>query len=191
MKYAWIELHSRQWPVPLLCRALGVSPSGYHARKARDVDTDRPRRRLSNDALLVHIKAVHAESKGEYGWPRVWKRLLAQGIRVSKDRVQRLMKLHGIKAKTKRRFKATTDSNHGLPVAPDLLQRDFSPARPDQAWSTDITISGRTKAGCIWPSSSTCSAVRWWAGRCSRTCARSWYRTRCVWRGFAAVRKRA
>jgi putative transposase len=139
MKYAWIELHSRQWPVSLTCQVLGVSPSGYHARKARDVDTDRPRRRISNDALLVHIKAVHAESKAEYGWPRVWKQLLAQGIRVSKDRVQRLMKLHGIKAKTKRRFKVTTDSNHSLPVAPDLLQRDFSPARPDQVWTTDIT----------------------------------------------------
>ena len=96
MKYAWIELHSRQWPVSLTCQVLGVSPSGYHARKARDVDTDRPRRRISNDALLVHIKAVHAESKGEYGWPRVWKQLLAQGIRVSKDRVQRLMKLHKV-----------------------------------------------------------------------------------------------
>jgi transposase InsO family protein len=139
LKYAWIELHSRQWPVSLTCQVLGVSPSGYHAHKARDVDTERPRRRISNDALLVHIKAVHAESKGEYGWPRVWKKLLAQGIRVSKDRVQRLMKLHGIKAKTKCRFKATTDSNHNLPVAPNLLQRDFSPARPDQAWSTDIT----------------------------------------------------
>ncbi|WP_085953580.1 MULTISPECIES: IS3-like element ISBxe1 family transposase [Burkholderiaceae] len=139
MKYAWIELHSRQWPVSLTCQVLGVSPSGYHARKARDVDTDRARRRISNDALLVHIKAVHAESKGEYGWPRVWKKLLAQGIRVSKDRVQQLMKLHGIRAKTKRRFKVTTDSNHSLPVAPDLLQRDFSPARPDQVWTTDIT----------------------------------------------------
>jgi len=139
MKYAWIELHSRQWPVSLTCQVLGVSPSGYHARKARDVDTERPRRRIGNDALLVHIKAVHAESKGEYGWPRVWKKLLAQGIRVSKDRVQQLMKLHGIRAKTKRRFKVTTDSNHSLPVAPDLLQRDFSPARPDQVWTTDIT----------------------------------------------------
>lgn len=69
----------------------------------------------------------------------MWKKLLAQGVRVSKDRVQQLMKLHGIKAKTKRRFRATTDSNHDLPVAPNLLQRDFSPARPDQAWTTDIT----------------------------------------------------
>ena len=99
MKYAWIERHSRQWPVSVACQALGVSPSGYHNRKARDVDSERPRQRISNDALLVHIRAVHAESKCEYGWPRVWKKLLAQGIRVSKDRVQRLMKLHGIKAR--------------------------------------------------------------------------------------------
>ncbi|MEX3953674.1 IS3 family transposase [Paraburkholderia sp. EG287B] len=139
VKYAWIERHSRQWPVSVACQALGVSPSGYHNRKARDVDPDRPRRRISNDALLVHIRAVHAESKSEYGWPRVWKKLLAQGIRVSKDRIQRLMKLHGIKARTKRRFKATTDSKHNLPVAPNLLQRDFSPAKPDQVWTTDIT----------------------------------------------------
>ncbi|MBN3793301.1 IS3 family transposase [Burkholderia sp. Ac-20353] len=139
VKYAWIERHSRQWPVSVACEALGVSPSGYHNRKARDVDPDRPRRRISNDGLLVHIKAVHAESKGEYGWPRVWKKLLAQGIRVSKDRVQGLMKLHGIKARTKRRFKATTDSRHNLPVAPNVLQRDFSPAKPDQVWTTDIT----------------------------------------------------
>ncbi|WP_376777265.1 IS3 family transposase [Paraburkholderia youngii] len=139
MKYAWIERHSPQWPVSVACEALGVSPSGYHNRKARDVDPDRPRRRISNDALLIHIRAVHAESKGEYGWPRVWKKLLAQGIRVSKDRIQRLMKLHGIRARTRRRFKATTDSQHNLPVAPNLLQRDFSPAKPDQVWTTDIT----------------------------------------------------
>ena len=119
MKYAWIERHSRQWPVSVACQALGVSPSGYHNRKARDVDSERARQRISNDALRVHIRAVHAESKCEYGWPRVWKKLLAQGIRVSKDRVQRLMKLHGIKARTKRRFKATTESKHNLPVAPN------------------------------------------------------------------------
>jgi len=176
MKYAWIELHSRQWPVSLTCQVLGVSPSGYHARKARDVDTDRPRRRISNDALLVHIKAVHAESKGEYGWPRVWKQLLAQGIRVSKDRVQRLMKLHGIKAKTKRRFKVTTDSNHSLPVAPDLLQRDFSPARPDQVWTTDITYCRRRSRGSIFTCicSWTFLAEKSLAGRSMKEKAASW-----------------
>ncbi|HEY1392722.1 MAG TPA: IS3 family transposase, partial [Methylibium sp.] len=76
---------------------------------------------------------------GEYGWPRVWKELLARGVRVGKERVQKLMQLHGIKARAKRRYKATTDSRHDLPVAPDLLQRDFSPTAPDCAWSSDIT----------------------------------------------------
>jgi putative transposase len=128
MRYAWIERHSRQWPVSLLCQTLGVSPSGYHARKARDVDTDRPRRRISNDTLLVHIKAVHAESKGEYGWPRVWKQLLAQGVRVSKDRVPQLMKLHGIRAKTKRRFQRDhrqqpRPAGRAKPAATRLLAR--------------------------------------------------------------------
>ncbi len=140
MKYAWIERHRRQWPVSLSCQVLGVSPSGYHARKAREIgDPGRPRRSISDDALLVHIRAIHAEVKGEYGWPRVWKELLARGIRVGKDRVRKLMKLHSIKARSKRKFKVTTDSNHNLPVAENLLQRDFSPAQPNQVWSSDIT----------------------------------------------------
>jgi putative transposase len=69
----------------------------------------------------------------------VWKELLARGIRVGKERVQRLMQLHGIKARSKRKYKATTDSNHSLPVAENLLQRDFSPTAPDRVWSSDIT----------------------------------------------------
>ena len=72
----------------------------------------------------MHISAVHAETRGEYGWPRVWKELLRRGIRVGKERVHKLMKLHGIKARGKRKFKATTDSNHELPVAENLLDRD-------------------------------------------------------------------
>ena len=68
----------------------------------------------------MHIKAIHAETRGGYGWPRTWKELLARGIRVGKERVQKLMQLHGIRAKGKRRFKVTTDSNHDLPIAPNL-----------------------------------------------------------------------
>ncbi|VVE90522.1 hypothetical protein PBR20603_04507 [Pandoraea bronchicola] len=64
-----------------LCK--GVGPGGYHDRKACDVDPDRPRHRISNDALLVKVRAVHAESKGKYGWPRGWKKGLAQGIQVT------------------------------------------------------------------------------------------------------------
>ncbi|HEY8355385.1 MAG TPA: IS3 family transposase [Methylophilaceae bacterium] len=137
LKYAWIERHRKQWPVSLSCEVLGVSTSGYHEHRRR---SSKPyARRLGNDALLVHIRAVHAESKGEYGWPRVWKELLARGIRVGKERVRKLMQQHGIRARGKRKFKATTDSNHSLPVAPNLLQRNFSPAAPNAVWTSDIT----------------------------------------------------
>ena len=136
MKYAWIERHRGDFPVSLACEVLGVSPSGYHEHKVRSA---RPRRGTSDDALLVHIRAVHAETRGEYGWPRVWKELLARGIRVGKERVRKLMKLHGIKARGKRKFKATTDSNHQLPVAENLLDREFTPAAPDRVWTSDIT----------------------------------------------------
>ena len=87
----------------------------------------------------MHIKAIHAESRGGYGWPRTWKELLARGIRVGKDRVQKLMQLHGIRAKGKRRFKVTTDSNHDLPIAPNLLDRQFTVEEPDKVWAGDIT----------------------------------------------------
>jgi transposase InsO family protein len=136
VRYAWIERNRGSFPVSLACQALGVSPSGYHEHRVRSAQ---PRRRLSDDALLVHIRAVHAESRGEYGWPRVWKELLARGIRVGKERVRKLMKLQGIRARGKRKFKATTDSNHSLPVAENLLNREFSPTAPDRVWTSDIT----------------------------------------------------
>jgi putative transposase len=140
MKYAWIESNRRHWPVSLACVVLQVSASGYHEHNRREkARGEGSRRSISNDALLVHIRAVHAESKGEYGWPRVWKELLARGVRVGKERVRKLMQLHGIKARAKRKYKATTNSNHSLPVAEDLLQRDFTPAAPDRVWTSDIT----------------------------------------------------
>jgi putative transposase len=140
VKYAWIERNRYRWPVSISCEVLGVSASGFHESKLREpIDPKRPRRAMSNDALLVHIRAIHQESKAEYGWPRVWKELLVRGIRVGKDRVQKLMKQHGIRAKTKRKFRVTTDSKHDLPVSPNLLMREFSPAAPDQVWAGDIT----------------------------------------------------
>ncbi len=128
------------WPVSILCEQLEVSPSGYHQhRQRRALNQGKPGGRVSNDALLAHIKAIHAQVKGEYGWPRIWKQLLTNGIGVGKERVRTLMALHGIRAKTKRKFKATTNSAHQLPVAPNLIARDFSPALPNQVWTTDIT----------------------------------------------------
>lgn len=98
-------------------------------------------RRMSDEALLVHIRAIHAEVKGEYGWPKMWKELVARGYRVGKERVRRLMKKHGIRARCKRKFVVTTDSKHHLPIAPDLVQRNFSPTAPNQVWTGDITYS--------------------------------------------------
>jgi hypothetical protein len=98
------------------------------------------RRHLSDEALVVHIRAAYAENRGAYGWPRIWRQLRAQGIRVGKQRVQRLMREHGIRARGKRRFRVTTtDSRHDLPIAPNLLNRNFTVAAPNQAWAGDIT----------------------------------------------------
>ena len=77
--------------------------------------------------------------KGEYGWPRIWRALMAKGLAASKERVSKLMQLNGIYARGKRKFVVTTDSKHNLPIAPDLLQRNFNPAAPNQVWTGDIT----------------------------------------------------
>ena len=138
MRYAWIERHKRDWPVSVQCEVLGVSPSGYHQHFRRGASLQQ-RKRVSNDALLVHIRAIHAEVKGEYGWPRVWKELLVRGVRVGKERVRKLMVLHDIKARGKRKYKVTTDSKHNLPVAPNLLARQFAPSAPNRVWTSDIT----------------------------------------------------
>ena len=128
------------WPVSLICEVLEVSASGYfNWRRRRDSDQPWRPERPSDEALLAHMRAIHAQVKGEYGWPRMWKELLARGIRVGKERVRRLMHQHGIKAKAKRKFVVTTDSRHSLPVAPDLVQRHFNPDAPNQIWTGDIT----------------------------------------------------
>jgi len=138
LKYAFIEQHRRMWPVSVQCRVLQVSAAGYHAHLARRA-SGAQRRHLSDEVLLVHIKALHCETRGAYGWPRIWRELVARGVPVGKNRVQKLMQLHGIRAKGKRRFKVTTDSKHKLPVSPNWLNREFSVAEPDKAWVGDIT----------------------------------------------------
>jgi putative transposase len=139
VRYAFVERHKRVWPIRVQCRVLGVSVSGYHQHVRRRKQIAQ-RRHLSDAALLVHIRAVFAARRGAYGWPRVWRQLLSQGVRVGKSRVQRLMQRHGIRARGKRRFRInTTDSRHGLPIAPNLLNRNFTVAVPNQAWAGDVT----------------------------------------------------
>lgn len=79
------------------------------------------------------------KAKGEHGWPRIWRELRANSVRVWKERVRRLMKMHGIKAHGKRKFVVTTDSKHNLPIAPNLLNRNFQPDAPNRVWASDIT----------------------------------------------------
>nr|WP_175962623.1 IS3 family transposase [Burkholderia pyrrocinia] len=139
VKYAFIERNRHHWPISVLCEVLDVSPSGFHQRRQRTAQ-DKPRRSgVSDDALLAHIKAIHAQVKGEYGWPRMWKELVARGVCVGKERVRKLMAQHGIRARHKRKYIATTNSNHNLPVAPNLLERNFTATAPNQVWTSDIT----------------------------------------------------
>ncbi len=139
MKYAFIR-SNRQWPISILCELLGVSPSGYHADGQRNRDPSDPRSNsISNDALLANIRAIHAEVKEEYSWPRMHKELVLRGIRVGAERVRQTMQCHGIRAKHKRKWIATTNSNHSLPIAPNLIERNFTASAPDQIWTTDIT----------------------------------------------------
>ena len=146
--------------------------------------------RHSDEALLAHMRAIHTEVKGEYGWPRMHKELLARGIRVGKNRVQRLMQQHGIKAKAKHKLVVTTDSRHNLPVAPDLVQRRFNPDAPDQVWTGDITCLATDEgwvylAGVIDLHSH--QLVGWRA--CNRICRPAWSRTHWRWRSSAGDRQ--
>lgn len=135
MRYAFIEGHRSMWRLPIMCRVLSVSKSGYFAwRDGRE----RPRR-SEDRALTVHIKAIHAQSRQTYGSPRIHHALKTQGIALSKKRVARLMKSAGIAVLPARRFVVTTDSDHDQPIAPDLLQQDFTATAPNQRWVTDIT----------------------------------------------------
>jgi putative transposase len=118
-----------------MCDALEVSESGYHAWASRPASLAEQRR----ERLLAAIREVHAEFKGRYGSPRMTAELNARGRPCTENTVAALMKAHGIRARAARRFVRTTDSRHGLAVADNLLDRDFSPDRPNAAWVADIT----------------------------------------------------
>ena len=146
MKYAWIAKHKHCWPIALTCEALDVSVSGYfeHQRiqgrhKTHAADGTNPSRRVHRDALLVHIRAIHAEVKGEYGWPKIHRELHDRGVRVGKERVRKIMQREGIRALGKKKFVVTTDGAHALAVAPNFLARNFVASAPNQVWTTDIT----------------------------------------------------
>jgi putative transposase len=96
-------------------------------------------RAASDAALVIDIRAAHKLGRGAYGSPRVHAELQAKGVRVSEKRIARLMQEDGLRARQKRRFRKTTDSNHTDPIAPNVLQRAFEPKAPNRAWATDVT----------------------------------------------------
>jgi putative transposase len=136
MTYRFIEDHREHWPVRLLCETLEVSPAGYYAWRERPTSVQEQRR----EALVVEIRAIHAEVKARYGSPRIHAELAARGQTCCVNTVAKVMRDQGIAAKTARKFHGTTtDSNHDLPVAENVLDRQFDPSGANETWVADIT----------------------------------------------------
>jgi putative transposase len=136
MTYRFIDEHCDQWPVRLLCETLEVSSAGYYAWR----QCPRGDRQQQRDALLVEIRAIHAQFKGRYGSPRIHAELVARGHDCCVNTVAKIMREAGIAAKTARKFRCTTtDSDHDLPVAENLLDRQFNPSEANETWVADIT----------------------------------------------------
>ena len=135
MKYRFIEGHRAMWHLRTMCRVLHASKSGYFSWR----DGRESPRKAADQALTTQIAAIHEHQRRVYGSPRVHQALRQQGTRVSRKRVERLMRCAGIRVTPPRRFTTTTDSNHDQPIAVNLLQQDFSATAPNQKWVTDIT----------------------------------------------------
>jgi putative transposase len=130
-----IKTNEMHFPVGMMCRLLLVSRSGYYAWKRRPPSV----REQSNRLLKIEIKRVFDDEKGRAGAPRIARRLQDEGKPAGRHRIARIMKENGWRAKAARKYKATTNSKHSLPVAPNLLEQDFSADKPDQKWVSDIT----------------------------------------------------
>ena len=136
MTYRFIDQHKDRWPVRLLCQTLEVSPAGYYAWQQRPRSEQQQRR----DTLVVQMRTLHAEFKARYGSPRLHKELVARGHDCCVNTVAKLMRDNPIRAKTARRFRVrTTDSDHDVPVADNLLERQCNPSAAHEAWVADIT----------------------------------------------------
>jgi transposase InsO family protein len=136
MRFRFIEDRRADYPVTILCEVLGVSPAGYYAWRSRPES----RRSAANRHLIDDIKRVHRDTHGRYGSPRIHVELKVQGRGVSRGRIERLMRQHGIRAIMARPYRVrTTDSRHDFPIAPNLLDRNFVAPAPNCVWLADIT----------------------------------------------------
>jgi putative transposase len=135
MIYRMVDAEKANLPVYRVCSLLGVSVSGYYSWKRR-LPSQRQKEEL---VLLAHIRAQFATSHDTYGSPRMTVELKEEGLQVGRHRVARLMRDNDLKALQKRRYKKTTDSHHGGPVAPNVLAQDFEASGPNQKWGVDIS----------------------------------------------------
>jgi transposase InsO family protein len=135
VKYAAIKEHEGQHAVSLMCRALSVSRTGYISWRNRKPS----HRQQQNQQLGLIVNALFYEEKCRAGAPRIMRILRDQGLHIGKQRVANSMQNQGLVAKAGRKFKATTNSKHNLPVAPNLLEQNFHADAPNQKWVSDIT----------------------------------------------------
>jgi putative transposase len=137
MRYAFILQHREIWPIAVLCEVLDVSRSGFYAyaqqQAAPQIDRDEV-------ALLARVKAIHVETRQNYGSRRMAKQLQAEGFAVGRAQARRLMQDAGLTVRRRtRRGPVTTNSQHRYPVAPNLLERQLAVEKPNEVWAGDIT----------------------------------------------------
>ena len=135
MRFAFIATEKARYPVALMCRVLQVSRSGYYAWCKRPA----AERRGQDQRLTLEVAAIHTESRGRYGSPRVHAELHQRGQRIARKRVARLMRAAGLRARARRRFRRTTDSQHAMAIKDNLLARRFAVSAPNRGWVSDIT----------------------------------------------------
>jgi transposase InsO family protein len=136
VKYQFIAAHQEEFKITVMCRVLAVSRSGYYAWLKRPTSA----RKMADQELSQQIKEIHQQSRQTYGSPRIQIELAENGVNCGQKRVARLMREEELCAKQNRKFRVTTtNSDHPYPVAPNLLDQDFSASRPNEKWLTDIT----------------------------------------------------
>ena len=134
-RYSWMQIHQEEFSLEKMAEALDVTPSGYYAwRKA-----PYSKRHQENDQLKQEIMKTWEQGRRRYGSPRITE-VLRQKFRVGHNRVARLMREMGLQARSKKRWKVTTQSKHGLPIAENLLARNFEAKRPNEKWAGDISV---------------------------------------------------
>ena len=185
LRFRFIHAHRSVFEVGLMCSTLRVSRSGYYAWRHRPQS---PRDR-ANQELRSRIRAIHEGSGKTYGARRIVAELHDEGYRCSKKRVARLMRVEGLRAQWKKRFRVTTGSSHRLPTSPNVLDQSFDAERPDTRWVGDITYIP-TFEGWLYLAV-LIDLHPWWAGRRVRRSRNSWRSTRSAWRWGSARRPRA